>query len=528
MKNSRFYPFERNRYFYGKLLTVRDFEAEQRYMNNKRRLLNRLLFGSGIICGMKVVAVDDKTISVETGVALDYSGREIVVASPVTQKLSMIEGFTNNEYAKNVYLCIAYDEQGKEPVHSVASTTAGTEEVNEYNRYQETFKLVVKEEDPDPSAIGYNDLVEDIRMVYQDDQVKIWQKAPRYVNPGEAFEIVLKVEKVLQSPKIDLEYQIISDYFHAVEGGKSLKVSFSEPDFNQKTVYETSHLLKVNGDISSGTGEISVKEDSLKLTIGDRQLGSVVDCVHSIKIIEGSVQDKILESYFSLPLEQYLENSAEQYIYLAKINLLHMGPTFIIEKVENAPFGEYIYNSSLLYKLGIFQQPGKEALVSARASATSLNPDEDPRVFVNYDRENKEFDFHVGIPRAEAPLETLSTGVTEIELERNPKVGKSYFSDEIEHGLGAGSVNIQLGLEENEEENASDISQFDEKIYLGSSEVFKKHPAESLAPPVRTGVVVYPKTGTFLIGINLKTGTKLTKLKVRWWAFKSPQSFEEE
>ena len=30
-----FFPMERNRYFYGKLLTVRDFEIEQRYDRGK-------------------------------------------------------------------------------------------------------------------------------------------------------------------------------------------------------------------------------------------------------------------------------------------------------------------------------------------------------------------------------------------------------------------------------------------------------------------------------------------------------------
>ena len=41
MKNMKYFPFERNKYFYGKLLTVDDFETEQRYMNDKRRVLNR-------------------------------------------------------------------------------------------------------------------------------------------------------------------------------------------------------------------------------------------------------------------------------------------------------------------------------------------------------------------------------------------------------------------------------------------------------------------------------------------------------
>ena len=94
MNKTRYVPFERNRYFYGKLLTVRDFMSEQTYNMDKRRLANRLLFGSGVVSGLQVVAVDDKSISVETGVALDPLGREIVVSSPVTMKLSMLEGFT--------------------------------------------------------------------------------------------------------------------------------------------------------------------------------------------------------------------------------------------------------------------------------------------------------------------------------------------------------------------------------------------------------------------------------------------------
>src|SRR5690348_16916586 len=121
MQKSRYYPFERNRYFYGKLLTVRDFESEQTYFNDKRRLLNRLLHGIGVVAGLQVIKVDDKSVSVQAGVALDHLGREIVVPDPVTWKLSMVPGFVNNgEFAKNVYLCVAYDEKGREPVHSVA------------------------------------------------------------------------------------------------------------------------------------------------------------------------------------------------------------------------------------------------------------------------------------------------------------------------------------------------------------------------------------------------------------------------
>ena len=77
MKNNQLFPFERNRYYAGKLLTSADFSAEQLYMNNKRRFLNRILFGSGVVCGLNVVNLDDLSILVESGVAIDRAGREI-------------------------------------------------------------------------------------------------------------------------------------------------------------------------------------------------------------------------------------------------------------------------------------------------------------------------------------------------------------------------------------------------------------------------------------------------------------------
>ena len=93
LKNLKYFNFERNKYFYGKLLNVEDFETEQRYMNDKRRLINRLIHGMGVVCGMNVIRVDEATISIEMGLALDFAGREIVIEKPVLKKLSTIDGF---------------------------------------------------------------------------------------------------------------------------------------------------------------------------------------------------------------------------------------------------------------------------------------------------------------------------------------------------------------------------------------------------------------------------------------------------
>ena len=70
---------ERNRYFYGKLLDDRHLTMEQCYALKKRWMLNRLTLGTGVLCGLRVIACADGSIAVTAGVAIDGVGREIVV-----------------------------------------------------------------------------------------------------------------------------------------------------------------------------------------------------------------------------------------------------------------------------------------------------------------------------------------------------------------------------------------------------------------------------------------------------------------
>lgn len=518
MKNSRYYPCERNRYFYGKLLTVRDFESEQKYFNDKRRLINKLLHGSGVVCGLQVVAVDEKTISVETGMALDYSGREIVVASPVTQKLSMIDGFSDNDYAKDIYLCIAYDEKGKEPVHSIAGSQS--DDVSEYNRIQESYRLFIKEEAPEPSGFGFTRLFEDVSLIYLDNQIKIWQKVPRYVNPEGSFELLVRIEKSVQASRIELEYEIESEHFQDTEGNSDIKISFAEPENSMETDYELRYILNA-GNYPDTMGKISVKDKQIKLKIGDQVLDTISDCTNTVQIIEESIKDKILKTYLNLSLDQYIESTSAQCIYLAKISLLQIGPTYMIEKVEQLPFGEYVYNTSSLYALGLLE--GRNARggdLSARATTVILPAEAEPRLDARYNEQKNELNLQLGIPRSEKVNNTLvTTGVTDIETEENPRAGKSYFSDEIEHGLGPGPVFIIAGVEESSEEEVMDIPHHSEQIFFGAYEVFHKSPYDSLGPRVAIGTVVYPQKGTFRIGIKSQR-SKLAKVRLRWWAYK--------
>ncbi|MDF2959259.1 MAG: hypothetical protein K0S39_994 [Paenibacillus sp.] len=533
MKKTRYYPFERNRYFYGKLLTVRDFESEQKYFNDKRRMMNRLLHGAGVITGLQVIAVDDKSVSVEMGAAIDALGREIIISSPVTLKLSMMDGFTNNEYAKNVYLCVAYDEKGKEPVHSVANAAVRSDEISEYNRVLESYRLFIREEAPDPASFPTESVMEQTSVLYQDAQVRILQTTPRYVNPGQLFEMTLRIEKTLQAAKVFFQYEITGDQ---VEPDSHGIATFNEPQDRQETEYEIKVLLRA-GRSAKGKSRIGVKRDTAVLRIGDKQVNIAAANMNELNIINGSVKEQWLDDYVNRSLEDSLESSSEPCIYLAKINLLQMGPTYIIEKVEPVPFGEYVYNATALHKLSQNDRAASSPVdgpIATKSAVKSLGSDQTPELSVTYNREKNELSFDLGLPDVRSS-EELRTGIVEIPVASLNKFavspfgkgGKSYVSDEIEHGLGVGNAYIVTGVEEVSDDYISDILSSSERVFYGASDVFKGSEFEQSGPEVKIGTLVYPRKGTFRIGVRLQQPTEATKIRIRWWAYKKPSEAEE-
>jgi hypothetical protein len=79
-------PGIRNRYFRGKLLTVADYEAEQRYAIQRRRLVNRQMLGWGIVSGFRITPAEGEIgqdVVIGEGVAFDRMGRELVACESV-------------------------------------------------------------------------------------------------------------------------------------------------------------------------------------------------------------------------------------------------------------------------------------------------------------------------------------------------------------------------------------------------------------------------------------------------------------
>jgi len=185
--DERLLQFERNRYFYGKLMTASDFESEQQYVNSKRHLINRLVHGSGIICGLQVSAFQNKALSVtlSSGVALDCMGQEVIVSkNNETHEISTKKLHPNSSQEKQyrfVGIFMRRQDEGKEPVPSPSSTD---EKVCTDNKIQENFELyfdTLQEYLPEISNISLDEKIESLseesnsleksNIVFQEDKM---------------------------------------------------------------------------------------------------------------------------------------------------------------------------------------------------------------------------------------------------------------------------------------------------------------------------------------------------------------------
>jgi hypothetical protein len=121
---------------------------EQSYFDDKRYLINRMVLGWGVVCGLDVYwDPRSRKVVVTPGMALDCCGREIVVCDD--KRLSFDKDdedccLQDDQRPEGKFvLCLEYDECHSEPVDL---PPAGCDEKGkrEYNRIRETFKLRLK------------------------------------------------------------------------------------------------------------------------------------------------------------------------------------------------------------------------------------------------------------------------------------------------------------------------------------------------------------------------------------------------
>ncbi|MDO4540788.1 MAG: hypothetical protein Q4B48_06810 [Syntrophomonadaceae bacterium] len=500
LKNLKYFPFERNRYFYGKLLTVDDFETEQKYMNDKRRMINRFLMGTGVVCGMNVVRVDDTTISVEMGMALDFSGREIVIEAPMIKRLSMIEGFDSNfdENSNYMYLCLEYAEKEKEPVHSITSTNVRRADEVEHNKYMENYRLFLTSQEPENEGFTIANFYQDTKTVYWGNGLRIKQTIPRYIQTGDTFEMTVVVENMGQQQPISFDYDLILTCVQN-KGQHHLRVHFDEKEHAKAGRYQLRYELDAMSVVDT-QGVVAVQPDSFVLTIGEREVSARAQCENVTDIIAGNAKRELMKRYYNGAMEDIVKNTFQQSIYLAKIAVIRAASTYVIENIETMPFKQFVFNNSLAAALNDIEIDEMERLQISGGAGFSTGG--------------------ANISSVDDPakgIQIIATGSVVLDLGIGGAAGQCFYSETITHGLGLGPVHISLA-------QAQSVSE-DSDLFYGSPDIFRP---DDQVPQVSLAARVNVKSGTFQIGAKMLAASSVRRLKVNWTALRDPKESMKE
>ena len=496
MKDASFFPMERNRYFYGKLLTVRDFEAEQNYMGAKRRLLNRVVNGAGVVCGLGVTRSDDTTLLIGSGMALDYAGREIVVEELLVRRLEMIEGYESLQGQKAAYLCLAYDETQTEPVNAVGSDTGA---ISQFNMVREGYRLYFSAKAPEYRGLLEALGEENVQVLYAANGLTLVFYGNAAACAGSEFTVGVLLIKGENTPPVRFTLDGESNVVESENGRISL--SYSESPEEKRTVFQIPFHLKAQ-NLSDVVAPLFPNGAELTVEMGGHTYKNILDIEAQMTLCADRTE------YFALldrrdDLNKHL-TGRELPIYLARLELIEAADRIFVGSVTNLPFGQRLRRDSAVQAAGTDHM---EVTTSVEALEFWQKPD----VRATYHQDSNALHLAFGIPSPEVYDYSTNHGTVDITMPGGIKVNHRYYSEEIPHGLGPGNVEVRLAVE---------FADGDEAHLFGNSEVFRAKSSTVTPPWVETAVVVYPARGTMRIGVWLHDNVDGNRIRVHYYAQK--------
>lgn len=452
---------ERNRFFYGKLLTAEDFIAEQNYFNTKMRLLNSLLFGSGVIAGLNVIKTDERSVAIDSGIALDHAGREIIVPEPMIVKINELDGYDgfireNADYTR-AYLCIEYNETRTQPIHSIARNALDDENDGpEYNRVTEGFSLYITAKAPEGNPCESEDRAL-VRKTVISDVIDVSIVFPRTVRAGEEFILETNIDKGNADKEIELEFDLKLEALTAADGSETAHIMYKSLTADpENEIIRT----KLRSSLSFADKGI-IKIENVKAVCNKVRLSAAP--VYASTDIVGDSGFAVINSLKSRNEERRFG------ICLARLELYVSPQYFILESVKSLPFSQIIPS---VPELRAFQL--RSEFVQTRCSGSVEKP----------------------IQPLVRPI--VNSGYIGVEIPEKAKKGQIFRSAEIPHGLGTGTVFISAGFSD------------------GGGIVFESSSVVNM--DFGYGVSVNKDTGMFSVSVRLNRDHEKDTLNFCWLA----------
>jgi hypothetical protein len=492
VKNNQLFPFERNRYYSGKLLTSSDFEAEQAYMNGKRHFLNHIMFGSGVVCGLNVVNLDDLSVLIESGVAIDDEGNEIVVPSTVIKRLSVIEGYENLT-GDEAGLFIRYMEK---PVHSVycGDVGAGNGEY-ENNRIDDEYEIYLKDLNDESSTQQVGDDVILVEKILDNEDYTITVKTPYTISKGNSVKIEINICKNSNADKeLKFKAKFQLPAFFDYEGKHEFEVGVEDLKLEQNESFTKDYWVNVDRTEAKEANIIAGKEN-IKFSIG----GFDVETNHGVnfKVVLSNLEPRELSmcEVGKTNLEEELKACGDGGVCIARISLIRTEANSIIGEIKERGVKRYIKTPSKAKARQKYMSyyrnlhAARKGIDSVAADAVDSRDTQDMPVM-------------------------MTSGRLEIPLDVNMKKGDVCYSEEIMHGLGKGNVYVDVGVEFLND--ASRSKNGSRNTIYGNPSLFDFQECME----TETAVRVLNDKGSFQVAVKLLGEQKSIVVQLNWVAIK--------
>ncbi|MEG0778723.1 MAG: hypothetical protein RR147_06550 [Oscillospiraceae bacterium] len=500
MKNNQLLPFERNRYYVGKLLTSADFQVEQIYGNQKRRFLNKLMYGTGIVCGLSVYSLDDVSIMLESGAAIDGWGREVVVENAVMKKLASISGFETLA-TNHAVLCLRYEEEAVYPVYAISSGDRG--ESYEYNRVREGYSLCLRDRDTLPKTSGALDDFLSTATLYEDNDYSVTLTLPTVMGCGQPVRLLVKVTQLSDTQEpLTMQAPLQIPALQTADGEHVCNIEFDSVLPGNKNSFTREYFLAA-GITPIRDSVLMIPSGGIKVRIGDTKKSVDEQFMLKVAVEQLSNDSIIARSIGAVSLEEMDFESRPELIELAEFKLQRTKNAYLIEEVIENGIKNYIETGAA----APLRVERSKWLPTKGLVGTNHSSEDDQAVEASPQIRNE-------------PI--FATGVCEIPIPVNAKTDQVFFSDEIVHGLGNCPISITVGLEYFSEDKK--LGATSRNTIFGDPKLFSVD--TSLVPATNLAVKVMNDRGSFVVAAKLAAPTTMVILTVRWNAIAFPISEE--
>lgn len=488
MNSHEMIPFEKNRYYYGKMLTAADFRAEQDYVDKKQMFLNTVTFGAGILCGLSVERLDDKSVHIDSGAAIDGNGRSIVSDRACVKQLDTVKGYETLTKDKAV-LCLAYREKEVQEVRVIGQRA--DEDEYQCNRIQETCEWYVADWEEDSRTGTVPSFCTETTIVDQKDyRVRLFM--PQTICKDRMTKLTLRIQKLTDEEKTLNLYGLLQlPEFTTEQGEKELDIRQEEVYLEEGEIRDVIYWLIPACDFVGRT-QIFPKPETDRVIIGAENIRLRRRAGLQIKVTDRSPSEVVQDSAGRINLEECTKSEAED-VPVAVLYLEEKGGSRRIRRVGNAGVRRYIALPR--------QQEEKEQFLSYYREIPQISKNLAPMPQF----EEKE---DISGKRGHEDL-LIRGGTMEIPLDIKMKKGKICYSEEIIHGLGAGNVYIDVG-----------VRQDPDTVVYGDHLMFA---CDGMDMGIKTAVKVFQKRGSFQVAVSVSGEQNAVILPLYWVAVKIPE-----